>query len=350
MEKPNRPIAARMPGRQVTMIRGRKLTLQWYEISTETYRQHCWRFCYQEAKGPSEAYSRFQELSHWWLKAKIHTKKQLLAILPEQMQIWVQERHPGNSSKAAALAEDFQLVHQESKRQVKKPLTLIVQMRMTRRVIWGAASQVPWRQPVGEAAAEVPGGRRSCCRGLRRHFGGSFFGRRGPRRHLSGSVSRHRLGRQKSWCRPCFCQRSGLIQHQSIHKGDKPYTCLECGKSFRVSSKLIRHRGIHTGEKPYLCPNWGKSFSQSSHLVQHQGAHMGQKAYKCHDCGKSFSNSSTLIRHQRSHTGEKPYKSLTKHQRIHRGEKPYTCLECGKSFSQSSHISRHQRTHLERKP
>lgn len=74
MEKPYRPIAAGMPERQISVIRGRKLILQWYDISTETYRQHRRQFCYQEAKGPTEVYSRFQELSHQWLTAKIHTK------------------------------------------------------------------------------------------------------------------------------------------------------------------------------------------------------------------------------------------------------------------------------------
>uniref|UniRef100_A0A8C4XVR1 SCAN box domain-containing protein n=1 Tax=Gopherus evgoodei TaxID=1825980 RepID=A0A8C4XVR1_9SAUR len=83
--------------------------------SPQTYCWHHRQFCYREVKGPTEVYSRLQELSHRWLKAEIHTKKQLLTILLEQMQLWVQEQHPGNSSKAAVLVEDFQLVHQESK-------------------------------------------------------------------------------------------------------------------------------------------------------------------------------------------------------------------------------------------
>ncbi|XP_061469655.1 extracellular calcium-sensing receptor-like [Rhineura floridana] len=151
-------------------------------------------------------------------------------------------------------------------------------------------------------------------------------------------------------------------EERQTHTGDKPYTCLECGKSFSRSSNLTLHHRTHTGDKPYKYLECGKSFSQSGHLSIHERTHTGAKPYKCLECGKSFSHSSTLTVHHKTHTGDKPYKcfeceksfsrssTLTSHHKTHTGDKPYKCLECGKNFSQSAHLTSHHKTHTGDKP
>ncbi|XP_050194958.1 zinc finger protein 239-like [Myiozetetes cayanensis] len=144
--------------------------------------------------------------------------------------------------------------------------------------------------------------------------------------------------------RPVLCQSSELVVPEQPPSREKPFRCLECGKSFRKSSDLLSHLHIHTGARPYTCRECGKSFRHSSNLRIHQRIHTGERPYRCLECGKSFSNSSNLIQHQNIHTGERPHtcgecgksfrnsSHLIRHQLIHTGERPYRCLECGKSF------------------
>ncbi|XP_073407868.1 uncharacterized protein [Dendrobates tinctorius] len=160
-----------------------------------------------------------------------------------------------------------------------------------------------------------------------------------------------------SECGKCFTLKGNLISHQRIHTRENPYSCSECGKCFTGKRHLIRHQKIHTGVKPYSCSQCGKCFTNKTAFVIHERIHTGEKPFSCSECGKCFTNKSAFVKHQRIHTGEKPYScsecgkfftfkgNLVKHQKIHTGEEPYSCSECGKCFTYKGSLISHQRIH-----
>ncbi|XP_040290022.1 zinc finger protein 502-like [Bufo bufo] len=182
------------------------------------------------------------------------------------------------------------------------------------------------------------------------------------RRRCSGTQRAQRKPYSCSECGKYFTWKSGLLQHQIHHTGEKLYSCSDCGKCFTSKTQIENHQRMHIGEKPFLCSECGKCFTKKAHLETHQRIHTGEKPFSCSECGKCFTRKSHLDNHHRIHTGEKPFlcsecgkcftnkTHLESHQRIHTGEKPFSCSECGKCFTRKSYLATHQRIHTAEKP
>ncbi|XP_036429474.1 zinc finger protein 184-like [Colossoma macropomum] len=145
-------------------------------------------------------------------------------------------------------------------------------------------------------------------------FVGSFSST--SRDHLSWTCDQQRgpnggpqtLRGDAPWsCRLCgksFSHMKQLKLHERVHTEEKVYRCGRCGRQFPQLCRLKRHERVHTGEKPFRCAKCGKHFAHANNLKVHQSVHTGERRFSCAQCGKSFSFLSNLIRHKAVHTGK----------------------------------------------
>lgn len=85
-------------------------------------------------------------------------------------------------------------------------------------------------------------------------------------------------------CVGVFNTRFSWKRHQLVHKEEKEFGCLKCGKRFTLVQQLKEHSYSHTKERPFVCGINGcpKSFRHASELSLHRRVHPEHKIRKYH--------------------------------------------------------------------
>nr|XP_042700117.1 zinc finger protein 665-like isoform X4 [Chrysemys picta bellii] len=94
-----------------------------------------------------------------------------------------------------------------------------------------------------------------------------------PDRHHKGGKSSDLAQRSPAPEEGPRCKGTALPKHRAA---ERPYHCLDCGRTFRRAN-LLSHRCGHTDEQPYRCSYCGKSFSLRFNLAMHRRVHAGKQ-------------------------------------------------------------------------
>lgn len=103
-----------------------------------------------------------------------------------------------------------------------------------------------------------------------------------------------------SFCPARFKSKVALDNHGTVHTKVKAFACrYGCDNRYGHSGDRYRHeRAVHMNIKPFSCLECSKSFGRERELRLHLRMHTGRKLYPCDRCKDSFDKLSELKEHE----------------------------------------------------
>ncbi|XP_051720368.1 zinc finger protein 1035 [Ctenopharyngodon idella] len=153
------------------------------------------------------------------------------------------------------------------------------------------------------------------------------------------------------FCGKAFTLPDSLRKHLRLHKGNKPFRCLDCGKNFARHGHLMTHKNVH--KRNVQCLVCWEVLPSIGDLLKHRQSHPKKGMLKCPDCPLQFRFPVFLLRHVAVHERRRKLKELfppkdqartLKVERIYKEE--FKCALCQEAFPDSKALSEHCITHM----
>lgn len=190
----------------------------------------------------------------------------------------------------------------------------------------------------------------------------SFIRRPSPQRKISRAKSKSAV-KSEGTCdlRPFTCDQCGrtyrhagsLVNHRNSHKTGE-YCCSVCNNTYSNQLAMKNHLRTHVAYKRHTCQNCGKGFRGKKQLSSHVCAHLRKdgaggakvlktRAFKCKECKQAFLSVDQLADHDCD--GPSDDGDAQRGMSMKKEERPYTCNICNRTYRHAGSLLNHKNTH-----